>query len=90
MDGEPLQATVLAGSEQPIREWLSRYYGEKTPVPSFEVCVRREFPCRIVTILAAGPASWSVVDDRWTVKSNGVRAELAIGAELRVIRPLPE
>jgi Heparinase II/III-like protein/Heparinase II/III N-terminus len=90
MDGEPLQSTVVAGSDRPIRGWLSRYYGEKTPVPSFEVSVRREFPCRIVTILAAGPASWSVVDDRWTVKSSGVRAEFAIGDELRVIRPLPE
>jgi Heparinase II/III-like protein/Heparinase II/III N-terminus len=88
MDGEPLQSSVVVGSEQPIRGWLSRYYGEKIPVPSFEVSVRREFPCRIVTVLAAVPASWSVVDGRWNVRSSGVEAELAIGDELRVIRPL--
>jgi Heparinase II/III-like protein/Heparinase II/III N-terminus len=89
-DGEPLQSSVVAGSDRPIRGWLSRYYGEKTPVPSFEVSLQHEFPCRMVTILAAGPASWSVVDDRWTVESSGVRAEVAIDDELRVIRPLPE
>ena len=90
IDGEPLPATVLSGSEQPIRGWQSRYYGEKTPVPSFEVCVRREFPFRIVTILGAVPVSWSVIGNHWNLDSDGIRAELVIGAELRVVRPVPE
>lgn len=48
-----LPTDIVRGGEAPARGWLSRYYGEKVPVPS--VAVRRSFDDAITFISVLGP-----------------------------------
>lgn len=52
--GRPLAGTVERGREEPPRGWLSRYYGERTAVPSLEVEARGALPFVFVTLAGAG------------------------------------
>lgn len=52
INARPLPATVVAGQETPPRGWLSRYYGEKVPVPSMAVETRSYLPTTFITVLA--------------------------------------
>lgn len=56
VDARPLPATVVAGQDTPPRGWLSRYYGEKTPVPSLAVETRSALPVSFITVLAGTEA----------------------------------
>ncbi|NDJ15572.1 MAG: hypothetical protein EBY17_31105 [Acidobacteriia bacterium] len=47
---------VVVGQESPPRGWLSRYYGQKTPVPSLAATVAGSLPLTLVSILAGGKA----------------------------------
>jgi asparagine synthase (glutamine-hydrolysing) len=68
-DGHVMAADVVAGQERPPRGWLSRYYGEKTPVPSFAVTVDREVPTTLVSVLSGGrPAAVEVVGECWSIR----------------------
>ncbi|MBN2191930.1 MAG: heparinase II/III-family protein [Polyangiaceae bacterium] len=53
-EGTPLPSTLVHGDEALPRGWLSRYYGEKVPAPSFAVELELELPARLVTVLGAG------------------------------------
>lgn len=57
-DGHPLVGTVVAGADPKDgvpRGWLSRYYGEKLPVPSFAAERRGPTPLRVVSVFGTGP-----------------------------------
>lgn len=56
-DGQRVTGDLLAGSTQPIRGWLSRYYGERTATPSMAVVERGARQIDLVTVLAPWPFS---------------------------------
>ncbi len=68
--GEVLQGDVVAGDDRSPRGWLSRYYGEKTPAPSFVVEREAMVPLTFVTLLSAGTPRISVEDGAWTVETS--------------------
>jgi asparagine synthase (glutamine-hydrolysing) len=66
--GRPLAGDVVAGQETPPRGWLSRYYGEKVPVPSLAVAAEQEVPATFVSVLSGGRKPDVVVDGTtWSV-----------------------
>ena len=77
------------------RGWLSRYYGEKVPVPSFAATRSGPLPITFVTLLAGGVPTAFVSGDAWSVAlgdnvvrfriENGTFADVAI-----VSNPVPE
>jgi hypothetical protein len=67
--GKPLEGDVASGAVGP-RGWLSRYYGEKEPVPSMAVEQVGEMPLVFVSILGAGPVDARVEGDRWRVRGG--------------------
>jgi asparagine synthase (glutamine-hydrolysing) len=82
--GQLMRCTVAAGSDEPPRGWLSRYYGQKVPVPSLAVEHSGPLPTTLVTVLSAGPGCVSVKGNTWTVSgpSEGVTFALrATGIE---------
>ena len=46
--------TVVAGASDPPRGWLSRYYGERVPVPSLRIERTAKLPLVLVTVIGAG------------------------------------
>jgi len=71
--GRAAPATAAAGVADPPRGWLSRYYGEKVPVPSLVVEQRSELPATFVSVLSGAPYSTSVAKERWTVEQHNGR-----------------
>ncbi len=65
--GRTLAGDVKFGQESPPRGWLSRYYGEKQPVPSLVVEQTGALPLTLVTILGAGTPQLAVRDGVWSV-----------------------
>src|SRR5262249_10299340 len=78
--GEPVAGDVVAGGHDPARGWLSRYYGEKVPVPSLAVEQRGSAPLVFVTVISAGPMQATVTGGRWRVEACALAAEFALGA----------
>jgi len=60
----PLKGDVVAGQELPPRGWLSRYYGEKIPVPSLAVDRVGSLPANFITVLAGTNYQLSAHGDR--------------------------
>jgi asparagine synthase (glutamine-hydrolysing) len=50
----PLPSQMVAGQDNPPEGWLSRYYGDKRPVPSLSVTLEKECPISFVTVIGAG------------------------------------
>lgn len=50
----PVAGTVVAGASAPPRGWLSRYYGERVPVPSLRIERKAELPLVWITVIGAG------------------------------------
>ncbi|MGB8930866.1 MAG: heparinase II/III-family protein [Anaeromyxobacteraceae bacterium] len=70
--GAPLVGDVVVGSEDPPRGWLSRYYGEKVPVPSLAVERHGALPFFAVSLLSGGRPAVRVSSGRWSVATaNG-------------------
>src|SRR4051794_23943800 len=69
--GAPLPATVVSGQESPPRGWLSRYYAERTPVPSLAVERSGPAPMTMVSVLAGGTPRVRVEGGRWSVEASG-------------------
>jgi asparagine synthase (glutamine-hydrolysing) len=68
-EGRAMPADVVAGRQQPPRGWLSRYYGDKTAVPSFAVAVDCDVPATFVSLLSGGrPAEVEVVGECWNIR----------------------
>ena len=68
-DGSRVESTVVAGADEPPRGWLSRYYGEKTAVPSFVAERRAAAPQTFVSVLSGVECATSVDRDRWTISA---------------------
>ena len=91
--GHPLEVEVFRGQDDPPRGWLSRYYGEKVPVPSLVVRRRSALPMVFVTVLSGGGATVAVQGDRWSVEANervltfGVRQGLFTDVHVRPQAP---
>jgi len=73
--GRLLTGEVVVGQTNPPRGWLSRYYGEKTSVPSFTVEVCGQLPLALVSILGASVQSVVVTDSTWSVTADGMTVE---------------
>jgi len=67
--GQPLEGNVVAGDETIPRGWLSRYYGERVPVPSLEVTLTGTTPLTFVSVLSGTPYDLEVAGDRWRVET---------------------
>lgn len=68
----PLAGDVVAGEDDPPRGWLSRHYGQKSPVPSFAARVDALLPCTFVTILAGCAYELDSADGRLLVRTPAV------------------
>src|SRR5262249_54174004 len=67
--GQPLAGNVVEGDETIPRGWLSRYYGERVPVPSLEVKLAGSTPLTFVSVLSGKPYDLDVAGDRWRVET---------------------
>jgi asparagine synthase (glutamine-hydrolysing) len=74
MDGSPVPVTVVAGQDDPPRGWLSRYYGEKAPVPSMAADVSGSCPITLLSILGPIEPQLGIADDRFEVRTPGAAA----------------
>jgi len=68
--GQPLAGDVVSGQEKPPRGWLSRYYGEKQPVPSLAVKQRGTLPLTFVSILGARTPQVGTSDGVWQIDGS--------------------
>jgi asparagine synthase (glutamine-hydrolysing) len=68
--GATLPGTVVAGASDPPRGWLSRYYGEKVPVPSLAVEQRVELPVCFVSILSGAPYTLATDRTHWAIRQG--------------------
>ena len=71
--GQPVAGDVAAGKSDPPRGWLSRYYGEKTRVPSLAIETTQPLPTTFVSVLGGGHPRVAVDGDRWSVELGGRR-----------------
>lgn len=89
-DGRPAAGETARGVERPPRGWLSRYYGERVPVPSFTTIISGGLPLVLVTIACAGVPAIEVSGNRWRIKNSDSFAEIELTAEsIRVINAGP-
>lgn len=79
--GKPLSGDVIAGQSDPPRGWISRYYGEKVPVPSLAVEVSERLPLTMVSILGAHVPSVSVTASTWSVTAGDRVVEFELNAD---------
>ena len=83
---------VRSGVEAPARGWLSRYFGEKLPVPSFAVQTEEALPLTFITLMGPDVPRFAASDDIWTISANTltVRFRLSEGMFTGVtVRPTP-
>lgn len=76
--GTPLPVDVTAGQEDPPRGWLSRYYGEKVPVPSFAAGITGACPITVMSVLGPEKPEVAMAGARWTVAAGAARAEFTL------------
>jgi hypothetical protein len=69
--GRAIPGSVIAGESHPPRGWVSRYYGEKLPVPSLVVEKVDTLPMTVVSVLGPKVEAVSVDRSRWSVRGNG-------------------
>lgn len=58
------------GQNSPPRGWLSRYYGEKMPVPSLNVGGSVQLPFSLVTILSPMLPSVAKTGNSWCARTG--------------------
>jgi asparagine synthase (glutamine-hydrolysing) len=66
--GQPMPGEVVAGRADPPRGWLSRYYAEKTSVPSFSVNLTATAPVTLISILSGTPYDIEMTSGTWVVR----------------------
>jgi asparagine synthase (glutamine-hydrolysing) len=79
--GHPLSGEIVAGQYNPPRGWLSRYYGEKVPVPSFVVEQFERLPLTLVSILGPHVPSVSVSASSWSVMAGDRIVEIGLNPD---------
>jgi hypothetical protein len=86
--GLPIAGDAVAGLDEPGKEprgWLSRYYAEKTPTPSFAVVARHAGPVRLFTAMGTGPLTITPGDRPLVTGPGGTwRIDCAQGVAERV------
>ncbi len=85
--GRPLSGEIIAGQDDPPRGWLSRYYGEKVPVPSLVVDQSVRLPLTLVSILGPHVPSVSVSASSWSVMAGDRTIEFELSADGAVVQP---
>jgi hypothetical protein len=89
-----LSGEIVAGQDNPPRGWLSRYYGEKVPVPSFVVEQSEHLPLTLVSILGPHVPSVSVSASSWSVMAGDRAVEFEITGngiiQPRLLTPTPD
>jgi asparagine synthase (glutamine-hydrolysing) len=65
----PVAGEVVVGRNDPPRGWMSRYYGERVPVPSLQVRSRVTLPSLLVTVLTSGEAVASAASGQWRIQA---------------------
>lgn len=87
LDGAPMESHVNKGIESPPAGWLSRYYGERIPVPSLEVLSQGALPLAFVSVAGAGQPGTSVTGGNWMVSaSSGDALEFSFtGADIDLV-----
>ena len=78
--GRPLSGEIIAGQDDPPRGWLSRYYGEKVPVPSLSIEMSGRLPLTMVSLLGPYVPSVTVSDSLWSVMSGERMFEFELAA----------
>jgi Heparinase II/III-like protein/Heparinase II/III N-terminus len=78
--GGPLSGAIVAGQDDPPRGWLSRYYGEKVPVPSLVVEMSERLPFTLVSILSPHVPFASVSASTWSVTAGNRIVEFELSA----------
>jgi asparagine synthase (glutamine-hydrolysing) len=84
---------VASGVEEPPRGWLSRYFGEKVPVPSLAAIATSPLPIVFVTLACAGNPVVHVSGEDWTVAVNERTIQFRIDSLATVAvanNPVPE
>src|SRR5690606_14227050 len=76
--GAPLTSDVVAGGQEPPRGWLSRYYGEKVPVPSLAAVREAPLPMTLLSVLCPGRPVIHVDHDRFDVACAAARVRFQI------------
>ena len=76
--GQPLNVDVEAGTVDPPRGWHSRYYGEKTAVPSLVATAHAPLPLTRVSLLSGREFTVSTDGPRWNVAIPGVVCRFSI------------
>ena len=66
----PLPAAVAIGQTDPPRGWLSRYYGEKTAVPSIAVTPQCQLPVTLVSVLGPRVQNVHVAGSAWSIETE--------------------
>jgi asparagine synthase (glutamine-hydrolysing) len=83
--GEPNGTVdVVSGVEEPPRGWLSRYYGEKVPVPALAAIATGPLPIAFVTLACAGNPVVHVSGDDWTVAVNEKTIQFKIDSSAKI------
>jgi asparagine synthase (glutamine-hydrolysing) len=77
-EGRALEGKVVAGHDDPPEGWLSRYYGDKQPVPSLSVAVEKKCPISFVTVLGAGTPRAERLSNRWRFTANNSAIDLVL------------
>lgn len=80
-NGAIQRGNVISGQDDPPRGWLSRHYGEKTPVPSFAIERTGELPLTLMSVLGPAVPRVEVQDERWRILADfcEIRFRLAEG-----------
>jgi asparagine synthase (glutamine-hydrolysing) len=76
--GRPLGGDVVCGDEGGPRGWLSRYYGEKMPVPSLAVEQAGSMPLTFVSVLGPHGLEVTVHDGLWGIRCASRRLSLRV------------
>lgn len=88
--GRAFAGDVAAGDETAPRGWLSRYYGEKVPVPSFAAMYSGDVPVAFVTVLAGVSYDLTVDGPQWNVLSpRGATSFDLIDGAIQAVRLTP-
>jgi hypothetical protein len=79
-DGRPFAGDVISGDEETPRGWLSRYYGEKVPVPSFAATHTGDVPLAMVSILSGSPYELTIEGRRWSLTTPELAASFDLSS----------
>ncbi len=78
IDPSNISCDVISGQESPPRGWISRYYGEKKPAPSFALQLGAQAPITLVTVMGGSSANTTISKDTVVMQWTDRTVELAM------------